>query len=111
MRCLQRAEDVLAGAGAGVDGAFSSQFLESRAIESLPLALRIWAVRTSAIRPFLPFEPEPAQILEHSGEKLHLTATAIQILIAQDQSSLCRQRPLLRRPKSAGMAEMQQASG
>ena len=74
-----------------------------------PFTLRVRPERPTAIRPLLPAQAEPAQVLHHGRDELLAGPLWIEVFIAQDQSPSSGQRPFLRRPKSAGMAQMKKA--
>ena len=58
-----------AGAGAGIDGSRSAQFLKSGAVERKTVALFVRAEWPAAIGAFLPSKAEPAKVFEHGGDE------------------------------------------
>ena len=101
---------ILPRTSAGINQAAVAQLPPGCEIVLSPLALRIRAVRPSAVGTLNPADPQPAQILDHGLDKLRTASLRIQILIAQNQSPSARGRPLRRNPERARMAEMQQSS-
>ncbi len=74
-----------------------------------PFALCVRTCRPSAIRPFDPVDPKPAQVFEHGLHELRSTALRIQVLVAENQLSVMLGSTQRRRPEGARMAEVQQA--
>jgi hypothetical protein len=73
------------------------------------LALRIRAECPTNIRPFVPTDAEPVEVIEHRIGEIRFGALRIQILIAQNQGSGGIARSDVRDPEGARVAEVQQA--
>jgi hypothetical protein len=58
------------------------------------------------VRPFIPAQSEPAQVVDDGVAKFRGTPIAIEILDPQDQSSEVLFGAFLRAPESDGMSEM-----
>lgn len=58
-----------------------------------------------------PVQAEPGKILGHGCDKLWPTATRIEIVVAQQEMTSRGLRPCLCRPKSFGVAQVEEASG
>ena len=106
---LDGAEDVLAGTGAGIDVTSSAEVFEGGAIEVESFALRIRGEGAAAIGSFLPFEAEPAEVVEHGGDKLRPATRAIEVFVSEDQGAVLGASPFLRGPKGAGVAKVEEA--
>src|SRR5689334_5870438 len=107
MRSAESTENVLARAGTGVDEAAIPQFFQSATVSIQTFTLIVRAERSAAIRPFLPLESKPAQVLNHRRDKFLLAAGAIEVFVAQDQNAAMPLRALLSDPKGTRMAEVQ----
>jgi hypothetical protein len=70
------------------------------------LALRVWAMSATTIRPLAPMNSKPTQVFDHGASKFRTRTLRIQILIPQDQNSLILNRPLRRDPESARMTNV-----
>jgi len=85
VRGLESAQDVLAGAGAGIDEAACEELVEGRVVRLAALALRVGAGLSATVRALLPLEAEPAQVLDHGGHKLRTAAGVVEVFIPQNQ--------------------------
>ena len=111
MRGARGSENILARAGAGVNQPGRAKLIQGGDINLPSLALRVGPKGPPAIRPFLPVESEPPEVLHHGIHELHAVARGIQILVPQDQDAASRARPLLRDPERPRVAKMQEARG
>src|SRR5690606_6790286 len=80
-------------------------------IKPAPLALHVRSVRSADVGAFLPFEPEPAQVLEHLLGIPGLAAIRIEILVAKNERATGGAGALLSRPKGERMPQVQRAAG
>jgi hypothetical protein len=111
MRSAYGGLDVLARAGAGIDGAGSEQTVKRGAIERDARALKVGSEPTAAVRAFLPLEAEPAKVFEHGGSEFRPATIGVEVFVAENELAGVFARALLRDPKRAGMAEMQKTGG
>src|ERR1035437_10088778 len=109
MRGLEREPDVLPRAAAGIDPAANPKLLKSCLVEGVSLALFVRPKMAAAIMAFLPLKTQPAQILQHRFGKSHLGSNRVDIIAAQNQNPLSLHGPLLGRPESAGVTDVQVA--
>ena len=75
-------------------------------IEVVALALRIRSEGSALVRPFLPLQAQPTQILDQGVIKVRLRAVGIEILVAQDQGPSGGLRTLLGDPEGTCMAQV-----
>src|SRR5437763_16623808 len=108
MRRLQGAQDILPRTDARIDKAARLQFLERSKVEWEPLALRVRAAGSAAIRPLLPLKAKPAKIFQHCRDEFWPGAGSVQIFVAQNESPAAISCSLLRSPKCPGMSQMQE---
>jgi len=109
MRRLQSAQNILARTITRINPARAPQFFKSGSVKIHPLALRVGRMRPAAIRAFLPAKAKPAQILHHRLHEFRSRTSWVKVLVAQDQNAAGFFGPLLGRPKSSGMAGVQEA--
>ena len=74
--------DVLSRAGAGIHKSARPELFEGGEIKWAPLALRVRAMRAAAIRPFLPHETKPVQVLQHGRHKLRTGTRRVEVFVA-----------------------------
>jgi len=108
---LQSAQDVLAGASAGVDGPEGTQVVEVLSIEVDAGALIVGGERTANVRAFIPGKAEPFQILNEAVDEFRANAGAIEVFVAQNELAGGGPGAFLGDPESAGVAEMDIAGG
>jgi len=95
--------------GAGIhQSAIAKQFPRCQ-INFPAFALQVGHIRATAVRPFIPRDPQPAQVFIHRGNKFCAASVRIKIFVAKKQRASGFPRPLRCRQKSAGMAQMQKA--
>jgi hypothetical protein len=70
-------------------------------------ALRIRAECPTNIRPLVPMDAEPVEIVDHRIGKFRLRTLRIEILIAQDQNSTSVVRPRAGGPERSGVPGVQ----
>ncbi len=109
IRSPQRHRDILPRTTAGIDKSTLAQQIPSSQIKLPPLTLRVRRKRASTIRPLLPGNPEPVQILHHGLHEFRPAPLSIQILIPQNQRPAALGSPLRSNPKRPRMPHMQQA--
>jgi hypothetical protein len=111
IRRPSRQRHILARTSTRIDDPNLPQSLPRLQIEVSPLALRVGSARPSAIRPFLPGNSQPAQILDHRIDEFGTAALRIQILISQSQRSVPLGGSLRGNPERPRVSDMEQASG
>ena len=104
-----RGSDVLARAGAGVEGPCLEKPLEGFAVEGNPLALDVGAVGAANVGPFLPVESEPSEVLAGRPAELVPAARPIEILDPHHESGRSGTRS--RHGERPGMPHVQEAGG
>jgi hypothetical protein len=102
---------ILARASTRIDRPNLPQPLPRLQIEISALTLRIGSVRPSAIRPLLPGNSQPVQVLDHRIDEFGTAALRIQILISQNQGPAPLRRSLRGNPKRPRMPDVEQARG
>jgi len=107
----ERSLDIPAGAITRVDMAAGPEPFPGVEIERPALALGVRSKETTRVPTFVPIDPEPAQILNDAGDKFRPAPIAVQVFDPQDQFAAAFTRPLERRPKGPGMAQMQKTGG
>src|SRR6185437_10168563 len=108
MRRARGGLKILSRTNAWINESARLQFLASLAIQRIALALIIGSERPADIRPFLPFEAEPAQVFEHGRDESRFAARAVQVVVAQYQCAAGGARALLGDPERPRMPDMQQ---
>src|ERR1051326_4239614 len=111
MRRRERALQVFARAGAGVDQAAITQFLPRRQIDAAALALRVRREGPAHARPLIPVESKPAQIFIHGAHEFRPAALIVEVFIAEDERAGGVARALPGDPESAGVAKMEVSRG
>jgi len=106
-----RERQVLAGAGAGIDGPTVAQLAPCTKVNLAALALAVGPERSSQVWPFLPVDSQPPEIFEHRLGKPALGALGIEILVAQNQGAVVLEGALAGGPESGNVADVQQACG
>ena len=106
---LQGAQHVFARAGAGIDDTPLTKRFQCIAVITPTLALGIRPERPAAIVPFLPLQPKPAEVFDHSGDELGFAAGRIEIFIAQNECAGFRASAILRDPERARVTQVQVA--
>ena len=91
--------DLRAGADAGVAEALRGQPVERRRVEREPRRLED--------RGLVPAQPQPAQILDDSGDMLGPAAAGIDILDAQQVAPALRPDEVMRAHRREGVAEVE----
>src|SRR5438270_918775 len=107
MRRGECSQDILSRAATRIDESGPFQFFERSAIRLRSFTLDVGRVGAANVWSFIQLESEPTQVLVHGRDKFRAAAGAIEIFIAQDERSIVRSRPDLRRPECFRMAEMQ----
>tara|TARA_B110000483_G_C17757068_1_gene374634 strand:- start:128 stop:325 length:198 start_codon:yes stop_codon:yes gene_type:complete len=59
----------------------------------------------------LPFQPQPAEILDEGLGKLGFTSRLIEIVVAQEKLAASSMGALLGNPKRAGVSEVKESGG
>ena len=111
IRSSRRERHVASRAPAGIDHPLIEQRPPCLQIPSPARALHIRSKRASAVEPFIPLDPEPAQIVDHGLHELGPATLRIQIFISQNELSATLFCPLRRDPERARVTDMQQAGG
>jgi hypothetical protein len=94
---------------AGINQALDLEPLKTLRMEIAPITLRVRREWAAAIRPLLPAQAEPAQILDHGRDELLAGPDRVEVFIAQNESASGGDGSFLRHPKSAGMTHMKKA--
>ena len=76
-------------------------------IELPPLTLRIGTKRSALVGTFVPDNAQPTQIVNHGLRKLGTGALWVQVFVAKNERPLLRYGAAVRRPKSAGVSQVQ----
>jgi hypothetical protein len=89
----------------------SKQPIGALAIEFIPVRLSIWAVRTAYIDAFVPFETEPAQVIEELLFVFRPAALGVGILDAQNKrpAMMAGDKPIEKR--RARITHVQESGG
>lgn len=98
-----------AGAGARVDGALVAKLFPRHQIACTAFALCVWPKWTAAIRPLVPIDSEPSEVLEHRADIFCPAALRIQIFVAEYECAMRFSRTLMRDRKGVGMPHVQEA--
>ena len=91
---------------ARIDEALLDQLMKTGEIDLLAFTLRIRRERPPNVWPLLPANSQPPKIFDSGRCKLLLGALRIKVLHAKHQLTSSSDRPLIRRPKSSGVANM-----
>ncbi len=100
MRCRQARGDLGARAEARIKQPQGPQPIQRRLIQAEPLRLPHHGP--------IPAQPEPRQVALDRVDELLAAARAVDILDAQQEASAGLTRPVMRRDRRPGVAEMQQ---
>ncbi len=94
-----------------VRGSRAEQLRGVRLIEMQPLRLPVRTVRAADVGPFVPVEPEPAQVAHDRGLRLARRSLDVGVLDAQDEGAAgaAREQPVEQR--RAGVADVQLPGG
>lgn len=103
--------EIFARAFAGIEEPSVEQFSPSGQIVFTPFALRVGLVVAAQVRTFLPADAEPTKIFEHRVIKLRTRPVLVEIVVAQDQDSLCFVCARCRGEKRGGVAQVQSSRG
>ena len=103
----KRPLDILSRMGTRINPPASGKFPPHVPILIQPLTLNVRTKFPAAIRPFLPIQPPPAQIFDHSCRVFPATALMVEILHPQNQRPLLPLRPLRCHRERAGVPQMQ----
>ena len=106
MWSLHRSLHIATGTFAWIDESACAQSFKCMDVVRASLALRVGAARPSAIRPFPPLKAKPPHVFQHGGDELRLAPIAIEIFVAQHESSTAFNGPPLRHPKRPGMTQV-----
>src|SRR5215813_12923617 len=109
MWSFQRAFQVFAGAGTGINESLVAQCLPGSQIVRAPLALDVRRKRTARVRAFIPSEAQPAQVVVHGLHEFRLGPLKIQIFVAKDELAASFARSLMCDPESACVAKVQES--
>jgi len=107
----QCAGEIPARAGAGINEAGGAELLERGEITRAAFALGIGSEWAAAAGAFLPVNSEPAEVFEHGGNEFGPGTGGVEVFVAENKGPAAGDGALLGGPKSAGVAEMQQARG
>jgi hypothetical protein len=107
MRGVERSFQVLARASAGIDEAGVAKAAPGVEIKTSALALRVRCEWAAPVRAFVPFQTEPAQVLEHGADEFGLRAMHIQVFVAENELAASRAGAPPRYPEGAGMPQVQ----
>jgi hypothetical protein len=102
---------ILSRASAGIDQRRIAQFFPGREIDSASLALDVRPEVSARVRPFIPAQSKPAQVVHDRAAKFGPAPIAIQIFNPKNQSSPGLLSALLRPPKRHRMPKMQITGG
>src|SRR5216684_1435438 len=85
--------------------------LQVASVHLLSFALRIWRIRTTNIRPFIPIQTQPAQVAEHALGDSWAHTRSIQVFDTQHELSACAASEEPRQQRRAQVAQVEVAGG
>src|SRR5438270_11458077 len=106
MRGERSVRDVFARALARINETTGTQFLPGLYIITTSLALNVRRKRSTDVRPFIPLQSEPSEVLDDGVRVFGAATIAIQIFDPQNQLALSCPRAFLRVPERNRMTKV-----
>lgn len=101
--------EVATRTGTGIDEAAVAEGAPCGEVLATAFALQVGRVRSTNIGTFGPADAEPAQFFEHGDGEVGARALGIEVFVAEDESAIAGDGPLICRPEGAGVTKVQKA--